>query len=208
MGKYYEGFVYEWINKINNKYYIGSHKGTPDDGYTSSGIAIRKAFKKYGIDNFTRHVFLCNNYREEEDRALKRKDAMNDPMSYNMKNDAIGGFEHINENGLNPSYPGMIKPKHSEESKKKMSQSHKGCIPWNKGKTGVQVVWNKGKKKVQPKGHLYSDGKETFKYIEDISKKHNITKAAAYSRCNRGSMGWSIKKKPLGVKYQVTRNNR
>jgi hypothetical protein len=35
---------------------------------------------------------------------------------------------------------------HSEESKKKMSESAKGRIPCNKGKKGLQVAWNKGKK--------------------------------------------------------------
>lgn len=34
----------------------------------------------------------------------------------------------------------------SEEHKKKLSESHKGKIPWNKGKRGLQVSWNKGKK--------------------------------------------------------------
>ena len=31
----------------------------------------------------------------------------------------------------------------SEETKKKISQSKKGSIPWNKGKKGLQVAWNK-----------------------------------------------------------------
>ena len=33
---------------------------------------------------------------------------------------------------------------HSEESKKKMSESAKGRTPWNKGKKGLQTSWNKG----------------------------------------------------------------
>lgn len=34
----------------------------------------------------------------------------------------------------------------SEETRKKISQANKECIPWNKGKKGLQVPWNKGKK--------------------------------------------------------------
>lgn len=35
----------------------------------------------------------------------------------------------------------------SEETKKKLSDSHKGQIAWNKGLKGAQVAWNKGLKK-------------------------------------------------------------
>lgn len=33
----------------------------------------------------------------------------------------------------------------SEETKQKIAESKKGSVPWNKGKTGVQVSWIKGK---------------------------------------------------------------
>lgn len=33
----HEAFVYVWTNIENNKFYIGKHKGTDDDGYISSG---------------------------------------------------------------------------------------------------------------------------------------------------------------------------
>ena len=32
----------------------------------------------------------------------------------------------------------------TEEQRKLRSERHKGKIPWNKGKKGVQVAWNKG----------------------------------------------------------------
>ena len=40
---------------------------------------------------------------------------------------------------------GMYGKKHSDETKRKMSESSKGMVPWNKGKKGVQEAWNKGK---------------------------------------------------------------
>ena len=98
----YEGFVYEWINKKNGKWYIGSHKGTPDDGYISSSKPLNKAISEEGIGNFYRHVFLCDNYREEEDAALKRRKAGSDPMSYNIMSFATpSGWEEVNNAGLN-----------------------------------------------------------------------------------------------------------
>ena len=138
----YSGFVYEWINNINGKWYIGSHKGTPDDGYKASGVAINKAFKKYGIENFTRHVFLCDDFTSMEEMVLTAKDAANDSMSYNMTNEARG-WGHINncekhkkrnaahlkklaKEGRNGFWKGR---KHSEESKIKIGiRSRKPAI--------------------------------------------------------------------------------
>ena len=34
--------------------------------------------------------------------------------------------------------------KHSDETKRKISKSKKGLVPWNKNKKGLQVAWNKG----------------------------------------------------------------
>ena len=38
-----------------------------------------------------------------------------------------------------------------EETKEKIATSTKGRIPWNKGKTGVQVAWNKGSTMSDPR---------------------------------------------------------
>lgn len=52
----YTGFIYEWTNKLDGMKYIGSHKGTIDDGYTGSGKRFENARKKYGIENFERTI--------------------------------------------------------------------------------------------------------------------------------------------------------
>ena len=39
-----EAFVYMWYDSKNSMYYIGYHKGTPDDGYTHSS-SIMESFK-------------------------------------------------------------------------------------------------------------------------------------------------------------------
>lgn len=50
---------------------------------------------------------------------------------------AMGFAVHM----LHGSFSGMH---HSEETRRKLSESHKGIVPWNKGKKGLQVAWNKG----------------------------------------------------------------
>lgn len=41
-----KGFIYLWRDSLKNMYYIGSHKGTPDDGYICSSSWMKKAYKK------------------------------------------------------------------------------------------------------------------------------------------------------------------
>ena len=88
-------FVYRWTNNINGKWYIGSHSGDLDDGYTASGIAINKAFDKYGMENFSREILMNLDVRDDmlelEEFLLTELDASNNQNSYNLKNAAVGG---------------------------------------------------------------------------------------------------------------------
>jgi group I intron endonuclease len=87
-----EGIVYKWTNNINKKWYIGSHKGSVGDKYTASGVAIKRAFKKYGINSFSREIIYEGpDYREVEELVLKTLKASTSANSYNLKDDAIGG---------------------------------------------------------------------------------------------------------------------
>jgi hypothetical protein len=87
------GFVYIWINKSNRKYYIGSHKGTTDDGYIGSGVVFRKAYDKNPHLFERTIIYQGNDYIKIEDSMLKFYDVRNDKKSYNMKSSAVGGPE-------------------------------------------------------------------------------------------------------------------
>ncbi len=85
------GFVYKWINKINGHWYIGSHQGGKDDGYVGSGVSLKDAIRKHGIDNFEREIlYEGDNFRDEETRILTELNAAKDLASYNHKNEAFG----------------------------------------------------------------------------------------------------------------------
>lgn len=50
-------YVYRITNLINQKEYVGVHTTSNlDDGYMGSGIAIMRAVKKHGIDNFQKEI--------------------------------------------------------------------------------------------------------------------------------------------------------
>lgn len=84
------GYVYKYVNKINGKWYIGSHNGN-DKYYRTGGKAMKLAIKKYGHDNFDRYIiYRGDDYTLVEELSLKSHDAANDPMSYNLSNLAKG----------------------------------------------------------------------------------------------------------------------
>lgn len=96
MNEKYIGFIYEWTNKVNGKKYIGKHKGRTDDGYIGSGKYFKKAFKKYGAENFNRQIIEYVTTTEEdlilrEEFWLKETNAPFRDDYYNISACASGG---------------------------------------------------------------------------------------------------------------------
>ena len=88
--------VYKTTNKINGKIYIGCHKTENlDDGYMGSGIMLKRAIAKHGLENFVKeilHVFATPEEMFETEKML----VVMGPSSYNLKEGGSGGFDYIN----------------------------------------------------------------------------------------------------------------
>ena len=85
--------IYKITNIHNNKFYIGSHQTLNlNDGYFGSGIYIRRALKKYGIDSFKKEILFYLDSKEEmlakETEVLQQYKT---DRTYNLKFCAMGG---------------------------------------------------------------------------------------------------------------------
>lgn len=132
------GYVYRWVNLVNGKMYIGSHCGSRAS-YTASGVAIRAAFKNYGMENFRRELlYIGPEYKEMEVHFLELVDAMRDRNYYNLKNTSEGfpaGPDHPYSGVTGEGHPtygrgGDLHPMygkyHTDEAKEKNRQAHLG----------------------------------------------------------------------------------
>ena len=118
-------YIYKITNNINGKLYIGKHsKDNLDDGYMGSGILIKKAITKYGIENFTKeYLAFCDNedtLNYLEKFYIKKYKARE--VGYNLTDGGDGqlGVPRAGQN------VGMYGKHHSEETKQKIGEALKG----------------------------------------------------------------------------------
>ena len=109
--------IYMHKNKVNNKVYIGQTCQSPERRWGKNGINYYRqkkfwnAIEKYGWDNFE-HLILYTHLTLEqanqlEEQLIAKYKSMDDAYGYNLKAGGVNSSPSI-------------------ESRKKMSQSHKG----------------------------------------------------------------------------------
>lgn len=90
-------YLYKITNLRNNKYYIGIHSTNDlNDEYMGSGVLIKKAIEKYGVDCFKKDIIQFVDSREDLiqlEKNIVNESIVNDEMSYNM---VLGGSNFLN----------------------------------------------------------------------------------------------------------------
>ena len=136
-------YIYKTTCLITNKYYIGMHSAYKlDDGYLGSGKIIRRSIRKYGKENHIREILeFCENkellpIREAD---IVNKTALSDPLCINLR---VGGSGNVGGNRASGWKMPPITDEHranlkiarnkrkpvSDDTRKKMSDSHKGKV--------------------------------------------------------------------------------
>ena len=118
-----EAFVYRWYEESNDKYYMGTHKGTPDDKYTHSST-VWESFTKDDIpEGVTREIIAYGTDEEMyllEHELLKYENESGNWDKYH--NTSLGDPRYIDQFGENnPNYG----KKHPEETLRKIREARK-----------------------------------------------------------------------------------
>jgi hypothetical protein len=56
----YFGFIYHWYNRVEKKFYLGSHFGSEGGGYSGSGTDFIPAYAAHPEDFKRRVLQYCN----------------------------------------------------------------------------------------------------------------------------------------------------
>lgn len=152
------------------------YKITRDDGKIYIGTTYEKGYKSRmwqhkNSNRFKEHTFQVEileqntSYRyieEREEFYVKLYDSYNNGLNKSID----GKGNHMSTKFTTKGY------KFSNESRRKMSKIHKGCTPWNKGKTGVydkDTLEKMSKKRKGIKGFCKLDKKKVIEILTDFN---------------------------------------
>ncbi|AVZ44979.1 hypothetical protein [Escherichia phage EP75] len=175
--------VYQITNLINNKIYVGVHKGTPDDGYMGSGRVITRAILKYGVENFRKDILkVCKTSEEmyEEEFRIVNQEFIDRDDTYNLTCGGRGSFTHINSDPL-------IRANASEKALKTLSLKSKDelqRIYKSRGFPGERNFWfGKNRSGENNSRFGYVMEQETKDKIRNSNKKRVESGLVDYSNC-------------------------
>lgn len=171
--------IYKITNLLNDKIYIGKHiTDNKNDGYMGSGIDLKKDIEKFGVNNFKKEIlFECKNKDELNsiESLIVNLEFIHREDTYNKMVGGLGGWEYINENGLNNN-GGQYKiahEKHLELLKTDLKYAEMFCNKIKKGleKIDKEIKSQKMKEVWKEIGHPWVGRKHSEETKRKISEK-------------------------------------
>lgn len=191
--------IYKTTNIINGKQYIGCHvTNDHNDDYFGSGKLLLKAIEKYGVENFHKEIIHeCSNTEHMfiKEAEFVNADWVESQNTYNLKVGGEGGWDYINREklrwneekkklhsiemkkkreaglwGPKTTVAGFAGKKHTEESKRKISE--------NNASTLDQKEYNK-------RLNDYNNIEKKRGYIKLLSQKWNVSHTQVRRFINR-----------------------
>jgi|WetSurSiteA1Bulk_404760.scaffolds.fasta_scaffold04337_3 group I intron endonuclease len=181
--------IYCIENLVNGKKYIGRGSNVIKrmKAHHRENPILSKAFIKYGIENFRRYILIFCEKWELDRLEIEYIRLFNSHYSMNGYNISFGGDK--SREGLLVTF----------ETRRKISNSLKGNIPWNKGKTEIytdetknkisnslkgNIPWNKGKTGIYNEETKIKMGKSNIgkKPTEESKKKKSESLKKAWEK--------------------------
>lgn len=203
MAKEKYGFVYIWRDKKHNRYYIGCHWGTEDDGYICSSNWMRDAYNRRPRD-FRRRVLVRNLTREqmyvEEQRFFNLiKETEVRTRYYNLRLNTNTKPWHMDDNKnltvgekISRAKKGKKNGPMSEETKRKISEVKKGKAP-NRSEKGI-ARWKEAMASRSVSDETKAKTSETMKKLYKETPHHNKGRALSSEHKAAISTGMQAKK--------------
>ena len=198
--------IYKTVNLINGKIYIG--KDTHNNPfYFGSGTLIRQAIKKYGKENFVKIILQnCKTLKQLDKREnywIKKLKSQNKNIGYNIRNGGEGGnkLQNFTSEQKSKIY------KKSEETKRKISESHKGnkLSEYHKQRVSEGQIGRKLSEETKRKmSESHKGKKKTAEHIKNNLEarrkngtlKHTDESKRKMSESRKGKIPWN-----KGIKF-------
>ena len=198
-----EAFVYCWTDHVQNRLYIGSHKGSINDGYVCSSKIMMEEYNKRPSD-FTRQIVaegIWDDIRVLEACLLKAFNVRYDDHFYNQSNGSDKFFSKektlAHRKKISESLTGKKQGPRSEETKQKMrkpkSDEHRLKLMGNKNAAGV-VKTPETIAKLKSANTGRKNTEESIKNCIDAQKKRYENPEERLKQSDAARRGWITRK--------------